>query len=84
MKSLETQKHPILPTLKYTSEVYKINNDRRKKPIEHYLDAVNTIYKKKDLDVLINPLTYSNVFESWAPREVAIFEEAILKFGKRF
>ena len=24
------------------------------------------------------------VFESWAPREVAIFEESILKFGKQF
>lgn len=65
-------------------DVYKPNNDRRKKPIEVYLDAVNTIYKKKDLDTLINPLSYSNVFEEWAPREIAIFEEAILKLGKQF
>lgn len=29
-------------------------------------------------------MTPASVFEKWAPREVAIFEEAILKFGKQF
>ena len=34
--------------------------------------------------MLVNPLTYSNVFEDWSPKEIAIFEEAILTFGKQF
>lgn len=68
MRRVEAQKHPILPTLTPSGEVYKQNNDKRKKPIEVYLDSVNTIYKKKDLDILINPLTYTNVYENWAPR----------------
>ena len=85
MKSLQKlEKHPILQTPSSHGEVYKLNNDRRKKPIEVYLDAVNTIYKKKDLDVLVNPITYSNVFEEWSPKEIAIFEEGILAFGKQF
>ena len=49
-----------------------------------YLDAVGTIYKKRDLDMLVNPVTYSNVFELWSPKEIAIFEEGILTFGKQF
>ncbi len=53
--------------------MYKQNNDKRKKPVEVYLDAINTIYKKKDLDILISPLSYNNVFENWSPREIAIF-----------
>jgi hypothetical protein len=84
MKRVYAQKHPILPTLTSSADVYKINNDKKKKPIEVYLDSISTIYKKKDLDILINPVTYANVYENWAPREVAIFEEAILKFGKQF
>ena len=49
-----------------------------------YLDTVNHLYKKRDLDILINPVTPQSVFESWSPREVAIFEESMLKFGKQF
>ena len=49
-----------------------------------YLDTINQIYKKKDLDILINPINYSSVFEDWSPREIAIFETGILKFGKQF
>ena len=45
---------------------------------------MNSIYKKKDLDVLINPLYVVSVFEKWSPLEIAIFEESILKFGKQF
>jgi len=45
---------------------------------------VNHLYKKRDLDILINPVTPTFVFEKWAPKEVAIFEESLLKFGKQF
>jgi hypothetical protein len=62
MKRVYAQKHPILPTLNPSTDVYKLNNDKKKKPIEVYLDSINTIYKKKDLDILINPVTYANVF----------------------
>lgn len=85
LKSMEVlDRHPILQTPHPHGEVYKQNNDRRKKPIEVYLDAVNSIYKKKDLDILVNPVSYSNVFEEWSPKEIAIFEEGILTFGKQF
>jgi hypothetical protein len=80
----KSSKHPILQTLEPHSEVYKPNPDKKKKPIELYLDTVNTLYKKKDLDLLISPLTVISVFERWAPREIAIFELAIVRFGKQF
>lgn len=64
--------------------MYKSNPDKKKKPIELYLDTVNTLYKKKDLDLLISPLTVISPYEKWAPRELAIFEVAILRFGKQF
>lgn len=62
------QKHPILPTLSSYVDIYKPNADKKKKPIDSYLDTVNQIYKKKDLDILINPLNYTSVFENWSPR----------------
>ena len=49
-------------------EIFRTNPDRKKKPIEQYLDTVNTIYKKKDLDMLINPVNVVSIFENWAPR----------------
>lgn len=52
--------------------------------MELYLDTVNHLYRKRELDILINPVNPCGVFENWAPREVAIFEEALLKFGKQF
>ena len=66
------------------TDVFKSNPEKKKKPIEMYLDTVNHLYKKRDLDILINPVTPQSVFESWSPREVAIFEESMLKFGKQF
>lgn len=36
------------------------------------------------LDVLWNPLRIPHVFENWSPREIAIFETWIWKFGKNF
>ena len=36
------------------------------------------------LDVLANPLRVPHVFENWSPREIAIFESWIWKFGKCF
>ena len=62
-----------MPTFNNKVDIYKTNPDKKKKPIELYLDTVNNLYKKKDLDVLINPLSYSNVYENWSPREIAIF-----------
>ena len=56
------QKHPILPTLSSYVDIYKANADKKKRPIDSYLDTVNQIYKKKDLDILINPLNYTSVF----------------------
>jgi hypothetical protein len=73
-----------LQTLDPQNDVYKSNPDKKKKPIETYLDTVNTLYKKKDLDLLISPLGITSVFERWAPREIAIFELGILRFGKQF
>ena len=68
LKADEKKKHPILPTVSSFMDVYKINLDRRKKPIDMYLDTVNQIYKKKDLDILINPLNYTSAYENWSPR----------------
>jgi hypothetical protein len=34
--------------------------------------------------MLISPLSVISVFEKWAPREIAIFELAIVRFGKQF
>ena len=42
------------------------------------------MYRKKDLDILINPLNEWSSFENWSPREVAIFESGFQKFGKQF
>lgn len=77
-------KHPILQTLEQQPEVYKPNPEKKKKPIELYLDTINSLYKKKDLDLLISPLAVQSVWEKWAPREIAIFELAIVRFGKQF
>lgn len=84
LQAIRTSKKPILQVIQPQNDVYKTNPEKRKKPIELYLDTVNHLYKKRDLDILINPVTPSSVFEKWAPREVAIFEESILKFGKQF
>jgi hypothetical protein len=84
MLSLQSKKHPILQVLSLQSEVYKPNPEKKKKPIEQYLDTITYIYKKSDLDILINPVTPTFVFERWNPKEIAIFEEAILRFGKQF
>jgi hypothetical protein len=73
LRGLRTSKHPILQVIQPQNEIYKSNPEKKKKPIELYLDTVNHLYKKRDLDVLINPVTPTFVFEKWAPREVAIF-----------
>ena len=39
-----------------STEVFKPSQDKKKKPIEQYLDTVNQLYKKKDLEILINPV----------------------------
>lgn len=84
LRAYRSKKQPILQVIAAQSDVYKTNPEKKKKPIELYLDTVNHLYKKRDLDILVNPVTPSFVFEKWAPREVAVFEEAILKFGKQF
>jgi hypothetical protein len=84
LRAYRCKKQPILQVIAAQSDVYKTNPEKKKKPIELYLDTVNHLYKKRDLDILVNPVTPSFVFEKWAPREVAVFEEAILKFGKQF
>lgn len=84
LSKFKQDKHPILQVIQPQNEVYKTNPEKKKKPIQLYLDTVNHLYKKKDLDILINPVTPSFVFEKWSPKEVAIFEEAILRFGKQF
>lgn len=33
MKKIESEKHPILPTLNHKVDVYKTNPDKKKKPI---------------------------------------------------
>lgn len=73
VKDLRLKKHPILQVIQPQNEIYKTNPEKKKKPIELYLDTVNHLYKKRDLDILINPVTTTCVFEKWAPREVAIF-----------
>ena len=55
-------KHPILQTLTPQPEIFRTNPDRKKKPIEQYLDTVNSLYKKRDLDLLINPV---NTFSAY-------------------
>ena len=84
LKALREKKRPILQVAAPQTDVYKSNPEKKKKPIELYLDTVNHLYKKRDLEILISPVTPMSVFEKWAPREVAIFEESILKFGKQF
>ena len=41
-------------------------------------------FQYSTLDVLCNPLRNSHVFENWSPREIAIFETWMCKFGKKF
>jgi hypothetical protein len=84
LEAVRSSKKPILQAIQPTVDVYKSNPEKKKKPIEMYLDTVSHLYKKRDLDILINPVTPHSVFEFWAPREIAIFEESILKFGKQF
>lgn len=60
--ALKTRKHPILPVIQPQNEVFKISNEKKKKPIETYLDTVSLLYKKRDLDILINPVAAGMVF----------------------
>ena len=62
LDNLKTKKKPILQVLQPQTEVYKTNPEKKKKPIELYLDTVNHLYKKRDLDILINPVTPHSVF----------------------
>lgn len=41
-------------------------------------------FQYSTLDVLCNPLRSAHVFENWSPREIAIFETWMWKFGKKF
>ena len=84
LDKFKDDKHPILQTVNSQHEVYKTNPEKKKKPLELYLDTVSHLYKKRDLDILINPVTPTFVFEKWSPKEIAIFEEGILRFGKQF
>ena len=34
--------------------------------------------------MLINPINIVSTFENWSPREIAVFEGAIVKFGNQF
>jgi hypothetical protein len=68
LRTLRSRKHPILQVINPQNDVFKSNPEKKKKPIEFYLDAVNHLYKKRDLDILINPVTPSFVFEKWSPR----------------
>jgi hypothetical protein len=34
--------------------------------------------------MLINPVNVVSIFENWAPREIAVFEGAIVRFGNQF
>jgi len=40
--------------------------------------------KLTTLDLLLNPVRTDLVYEKWSPKEIAIFESAICKFGKKF
>lgn len=62
VKDLRLKKHPILQVIQPQNEIYKTNPEKKKKPIELYLDTVNHLYKKRDLDILINPVTPTCVF----------------------
>lgn len=62
LKNLKLKKHPILQVIQPQNDIYKTNPEKKKKPVELYLDTVNHLYKKRDLDILINPVTPSFVF----------------------
>ena len=34
--------------------------------------------------MLINPINIVSTFQNWAPREVAVFQGAIVRFGNQF
>jgi len=36
------------------------------------------------MDSLVSPLKVDSVFEKWSPKEIAIFEAALCKYGKEF
>ncbi len=74
LQGLRAEKKPILQVIQPQGDVFKSNPEKKKKPVELYLDTVNHLYRKRELDILINPVTPCGVFENWAPREVAIFE----------
>lgn len=62
LHALKAKKRPILQVIAPQTDVYKTNPEKKKKPIELYLDTVNHLYKKRDLDILINPVTPTSVF----------------------
>lgn len=41
-------------------------------------------FRLTTFDILTNPLRADNPFEIWAPKEIALFETCICKFGKEF
>lgn len=47
-------------------------------------NVISNDFHYSTLDVLWNPLRVPHVFENWSPREIAIFETWICKFGKNF
>ena len=62
LEGMRARKKPILQVVSSQTDVYKSNPEKKKKPIEMYLDTVNHVYKKRDLDILINPVTPVAVF----------------------
>ena len=41
-------------------------------------------FRLTTLDILINPLRSKHAFETWSPFDIAVFESAFCKYGKKF
>jgi len=51
--------------------------------IKQFPDSFSAVYTDI-LDALISPLKVDNVLEKWSPKEIAIFEAGLCKYGKEF
>lgn len=57
---------------------------KRRRNTNEGQSLVSNDFHYSTLDMLWNPLRVAHVFENWSPREIAIFETWIWKFGKKF
>ena len=67
--------------LDYVREIYFTNDHNE---INNINNNDNSKFKFTSLDLLVNPLRKSFIWETWSPYEIALFNCCICKFGTNF